>query len=89
MTLPNWLYDILKWVAMTGLPAFEVAIPKLFEIWGIPLGSEIAQTLDVVAVLLGTLLGVSCAIYNAKKKTSEDVEDVEHQLGADYDTDKG
>lgn len=63
MRLKNEIYDVLKWIAIICLPAFKIAIPQLFEIWGWPLGPEIADTLDVIAVLLGTLLGVSCVNY--------------------------
>lgn len=63
MKLPDKVYDVLKWIAIICLPAFKIAIPQLFEIWGWPLGPEIADTLDVIAVLLGTLLGVSCVNY--------------------------
>lgn len=63
MHLKNEIYDVLKWIAIICLPAFKIAIPELFRIWGWPLGPEIADTLDVVAVLLGTLLGVSCVNY--------------------------
>lgn len=86
MYLPNWLYDLLKWVAIICLPAFKVAIPSLFEVWGWSYGVEIANTLDIVAVLLGSLLGVSCATYTPQEKS---VEDIDHQVGGEVDTDKG
>ena len=92
MILPNWLYDLLKWTAIICLPAFKVAIPAFFETWNIPYGEQIANSVDIVAVLLGTLIGASCATYNTKSNTvtlTADVEDVEHQLEAEDDTDKG
>lgn len=91
MILPNWLYDLLKWVAIICLPAFKVAIPSLFEIWNIPLGTEIANTLDIVAVLLGSLIGASCASYSATPKVVNDVEAIVHEVPIEVydDTDKG
>lgn len=87
--MPNWLYDLLKWVAIICLPAFKNAIPRLFEIWGWPLGPEIAESLDIVAVLLGALLGMSCATYRPVEEV-KNVEDIDHQAGGeDADTDKG
>lgn len=72
MKLPNWLYDLLKWLCILALPATKVAIPKLFEIWGWKLGNEIAETLDIIAVWLGTIVGIGCATYYASNK--DDVE---------------
>lgn len=85
MILPNWLYDILKWLALLCLPAFKNAIPRLFEIWGWPLGQQIADTLDVVQVVLGALLGLSCATYKAEPQAtvSYDPEAVEHHIEED------
>ena len=79
------------------LPAFKVAIPSFFETWGIPYGEQIANSLDIIAVLLGTLIGASCATYKADPqeasladlKKAFDVEDGDHQAVADNDTDKG
>lgn len=57
------IFDILKWIAITCLPALKIAIPPLFEVWGWSYGEEIGKTLDIVAVLLATLLGVSTINY--------------------------
>lgn len=97
MILPNWLYDLLKWIAILALPATKVAIPRLFEIWHWPYGAEIGETLDTVAVWLGTIVGISCATYKAEPeetsiadlKKAFDVEDGDHQAEAEDDTNKG
>ena len=68
----NNLYDILKWVAIIGLPSLVVAIPSLFEVWGIPCGEQIAKTLQILAVLLGTWIGVSNVNYYQKKANESD-----------------
>ena len=81
MILPNNLYDWLKYLAIIGLPAFEVAIPKLFEIWGIPYGQQIGDTLNVVAVLLGSLLVTSTIKYNAEQKRLESIVDYNEEQG--------
>lgn len=81
MRLPDTLYDWLKYLAIIGLPAFEVAIPKLFEIWSIPYGAEIGATLNVVAVLLGSLLVTSTIKYNAEQKKLAEVVDYNEELG--------
>lgn len=67
------LYDILKWVALICIPALVIAIPNLFAIWGIPYGEQIGETLQVIAVLLGTLLGVSNVHYVEHKDDEQKV----------------
>ena len=79
--LPNTLYDWLKYLAIIGLPAFEVAIPKLFEIWGLPYGQQIGDTLNVVAILLGSLLVTSTIQYNAEQKRLESIVDYNEEQG--------
>ena len=69
--LPNKLYDILKWIAILALPAFAQYIPKLFEIWNIPYGEQIGETLSATAVLLGILLGISAVSYAIKSKNGK------------------
>lgn len=68
MKLNDKVYEVLKWLALVCLPAFEIAIPKLFEIWDIPYGNEIGATLQVVALLIGTLIGISTISYVQEDK---------------------
>ena len=81
MKLNDRVYDILKYISIIGLPAFVVAIPKIFEIWGIPYGQQIADTLNVLAVLLGSLLITSTISYNAEQKRMEEIVDDNRELG--------
>ena len=64
--LPDKVYDVLKWVAILALPAFAQYIPKLFEIWDIPYGEQIGETLSATGLLLGILLGISAVSYAIK-----------------------
>jgi hypothetical protein len=59
MVLPDKMYDILKWVALIALPAISVFYFTISKIWGLPYGAEITATIDAVALLIGTLIGVS------------------------------
>lgn len=81
MKLNDNVYDFLKWLAIIGLPAFKVAIEPLFNIWGIPYGKEIADTLNIVAVLLGSLLATSTIQYHTVNKALEEVVDENRELG--------
>lgn len=68
--LPAKVYDILKWVSIVCLPALSVFILCISKIWGwADLGVMISQTITAVAVLLGSLLGISAIQY---KKLNED-----------------
>ena len=62
--LDNKWYDILKWVAIVALPALSTFIVVISKIWGWPeLGSMIAQTITAVALMIGSLLGISSHLY--------------------------
>ena len=86
MTLPNWLYDILKWTALLIIPAAKNAIPRLFEVWGWNYAEQIVATLDIISVILGSWIGVSCVTYNATPVITRDPEDIEHHIEADNGT---
>lgn len=54
--LKNKVYDFLKWFAIVGLHALGVAYGQLAEIWSLPYGAAIPQTLDIIGVALGAFL---------------------------------
>ena len=65
MKLNDKLYDALKWLVMIVLPALTTAYVGLAAIWGFPCAEEVSKTSAVVCTLLGALLGISTAQYNA------------------------
>lgn len=67
MIIPDKAYNILKWCTMILIPACTTAYVGLSAVWGWPYATEIAKTSAVVCTLLGTLLGISTANYNADK----------------------
>lgn len=67
MKLDNRTYDILKYVALIALPALQVFWLTIGKIWNINYTVEIGATIGAVALLLGTLLGVSTSTYRAEK----------------------
>lgn len=69
----NRVYDILKWVAIIVLPALSTLISVVFQIWGIPYGTEIAQTITAIATFLGAILMVSSIQYTRKLKEEQDL----------------
>lgn len=63
MKIPDKLYDILKWVAMVGLPAVTALYLTLANIWGWPYAEAIGATLAAVTTFLGAVLGISSIQY--------------------------
>jgi phosphatidylserine synthase len=59
----NKIYDILKWVAIIVMPALATLVTVVFNVWNIPYGDQIAQTITAVATFLGAVLMVSNAQY--------------------------
>lgn len=66
MKMSNKVYDILKWFALIAIDAFGLFYSTIATIWGLPFGDQVLYTTSALAVLLGTLLGVSSTQY---KKT--------------------
>ena len=62
------VYDKLKWVALILLPALGSAYFGLSKIWGLPYGTEVVGTIEVIDVFLGALLGISTIQYNKTQK---------------------
>lgn len=64
MTIPDKIYDVLKWVAMLLLPALATLVTTLGAIWGWPLAPQIADTIVAVNAALAMLLGISSINYH-------------------------
>lgn len=76
MKLNNRTYDILKYVALIALPAIQVFWLTIGKIWNISYTVEIGATIGAVALLLGTLLGVSTRNYYEEEQTQMFNEDL-------------
>lgn len=66
MKMCNKVYDVLKWIAMMGLPAFGTLYFALAGIWNLPYAEQIVGTVTAVDTFLGVLLGISSAQYKKK-----------------------
>ena len=74
--LPDKVYNILKWVAITAIPAFVVffsTILPVLEVDPVTI-NKVTVIIGAVGVLLATLLGVSTVAYN-KSKNSDNLAD--------------
>lgn len=69
MILNDKVYDKLKWICLIALPALAVFYAVIAKIWGLPFESEIPATINAVAVLIGSLIGISH--INIKKEDKE------------------
>lgn len=65
--LSNKLYNVLKYVAIIGLPTLNTLWITLSSIWGLPLSEEVSLTIAALNAALGGLLGVSSYKYNKDK----------------------
>ena len=79
-------YDVLKFIALTVLPAVNALWLTLGDIWGFPYVTEIGATIAAVDVFLGALLGISNANYKQAGMTQMFNEDLlKDMLGYDED----
>lgn len=77
MTLNNKVYDALKWIVISVLPALAVFVKAVFPVWNLPYADEISTTITAVVALLGTMLGISTVNYMTKLNTTDSAEDTE------------
>lgn len=69
MILPDKVYNVLKWLCLTVLPALAVLITIIFKECGIPHYTEIATIINGLAWFIGVCIGVSqININNANKR---------------------
>jgi hypothetical protein len=69
MKMSSKLYDTLKWVCIIVLPAAAYGYGELAAIWTLPLGEQIPKTINLIATIMGIILGVS----NANFKKENDI----------------
>lgn len=74
MKLSNKAYDILKWICLICLPAAAWGYSALADVWGLPFSDQIPETINIIATVLGVLIGVSTYNYN---KSQPDISEEE------------
>ena len=65
---PDKVYDVLKWIVIIALPALAPFVRGICNIWGLPYGIEISDTIMIINSFLGALICVSTVGYNKKIK---------------------
>lgn len=71
----NKVYDVLKWIALVGLPAVTALWLTLANIWGFPYAEAIGATLAAVTTFLGAVLGISSIQYQKRLGGNENGKD--------------
>ena len=66
MILPDKVYNVLKWLLITFVPALLVLIETLGVIYNYDT-QVIVLTISSIATFVGALIGISNTNYNKKK----------------------
>lgn len=69
-TIPDKVYNVLKWVVMIVLPACATLYTTLSGLWGFPFTEQITGTITAVATFLGAVLLISS--YNYQKMSESE-----------------
>lgn len=54
------------------MPAIGVLYTGVAKIWGLPFAPEFCQTLEIVSVFIGAMIGISTKGYNDDKKAEDE-----------------
>ena len=68
LKLPDWLYDLLKWLCLLGLPAIGALYSGLAAKWGWPNAEQISGTCSDIGDFLGVVIGISSAGYALERR---------------------
>lgn len=68
--MSNKLYDVLNKL-QRWLPALGVFYLAICNIWDLPCGNEVNQTIVAVATLIATTLEIATGVYLKSKKEEE------------------
>ena len=71
--IPDKVYNILKWVCIVVLPIAAWGYGALAATWGWPMSDQIVDTIRIVAIILGGLLGID--EVQARFRVGKEVED--------------
>lgn len=63
MKISSKVYDVLKYIALIGLPALCFFLSTIGEIWNFGWMPKVVATISAVATLIGALLQISTNKY--------------------------
>lgn len=67
MILNDKVYNILKWVLLTVIPALNILIATLCALYGWTWGNIVIGTIDAFAAFVGAIIGVGSIKYQRLK----------------------
>lgn len=70
--MKNKTYDVLKFITLQVLPPVATLVMVVFQLWDIPFGYEISETLIAIDACLGVILGISNAQYKRRELPDEE-----------------
>lgn len=70
--MKNKTYDVLKFITLQVLPPVATLVMVVFQLWNIPFGYEISETLIAIDACLGVILGISNAQYKRRELPDEE-----------------
>lgn len=73
--LPDKVYNVLKWIALVGLPALTAFYGVLGTTLHIPYTQEVLTIAVAFDTMLGAMLGISSAKYNKLGDNHESIPD--------------
>ena len=62
------VYDILKWILLTVIPALNILIAGLCALYGWTWGNIVIGTIDLIAAFVGIILGIGSIKYQKALK---------------------
>lgn len=67
MTIPNRLYDILKWLVIICIPALTVFYAVLDNLFGWGYAETVTTISAALCTCIGAIIGISTAEYNKQR----------------------
>lgn len=77
MKLPNKVYDVLKWLCIIVFPALAWGYDSLAPLWNLPFPDKIPQTINIIAFVVGCIIGVSSLNYYSEEPKEPVISDGE------------
>lgn len=63
MKIPDKVYNVLKWLALTAIPALTTLYGVIGTTLNIPYTKEVLMIMPAISTCIGALIGVSTAKY--------------------------
>lgn len=62
------VYDVIKWICLTVVPALNILIAGLCALYGWSWGNIVIGTIDLIAAFVGAILGFGAIKYQKQQE---------------------